>query len=107
MHERDGEQSAVVCMLLYKRPSPARRSILGVSHGPPKQPICPKPTSSRTMNNTFGGPALDRSGCGQAGLDVSYVRPITPVKAVPDLYSFIAIAASLYNSTGFNGASLL
>src|ERR1700679_2405126 len=99
MHERDGEQSAVVCMLLYSKPFPARRSILGVSHGPPKQPSCPKPTSSSTMNNTLGAPALERSGCGHAGLEVSYVRPITPVKAVPDLYSFIAIAASLLHNS--------
>ena len=34
-HERVGEQSAVVCHCVYRRPSAARRSMLGVSTGPP------------------------------------------------------------------------
>ncbi len=34
-HDRDGEQSAVVCMLLKSRPSAARASMFGVSIGLP------------------------------------------------------------------------
>jgi hypothetical protein len=35
MHDRLGEHSAVVCMLLYRKPSAARASKLGVSIGLP------------------------------------------------------------------------
>jgi hypothetical protein len=35
MHERDGEHSAVVCMLLKRSPSAARSSMLGVAIGLP------------------------------------------------------------------------
>src|SRR5215470_7374934 len=49
--------------------------------------ICPKPVSSRMMNSTFGAPSRARLGAGQAGLDTSKVRPITPGNAWPDLYS--------------------
>ena len=35
MQERDGEHSAVVCMLLKRRPSAARASRLGVAIGLP------------------------------------------------------------------------
>ena len=38
MHEREGEQSAVVCMLLYRSPSEAILSRFGVAIGLPKQP---------------------------------------------------------------------
>jgi hypothetical protein len=44
------------------------------------------------MNSTLGAPSLARSGYGQAGSDWSSVRPITPGKMVPDLYSFIDIS---------------
>jgi hypothetical protein len=46
------------------------------------------------MNSTFGAPALARNGSGQAGSDTSNVRPMTPLKAVPGLYSLRAIKFS-------------
>src|SRR5947209_18121112 len=55
--------------------------------GLPKQPSWPYPVSSSTMNSTLGAPSLARMGSGQAGLDWSTVRPITPGKVVPGLYS--------------------
>src|SRR5436190_12108790 len=39
------------------------------------------------MNKTLGAPSLARSGSGQAGLETSNVRPMTPGNAVPTLYS--------------------
>src|SRR5689334_16407660 len=91
MQDRLGEQSAVVCMLLKRRPPAARRSRLGVRIGELKQPRCPNPVSSRTMNSTLGDPGFARSGFGQAGDDSPIVRPITPGNAVPGSYSLIAI----------------
>jgi len=44
------------------------------------------------MNSTFGAPSFARLGIGQAGLDTSAVRPITPGKAAPGLYSLSGIA---------------
>jgi hypothetical protein len=38
---------------------------------------------------TLGAPSLARVGSGQAGEDSSSVRPITPGKGVPGLYSII------------------
>jgi hypothetical protein len=35
MQERDGEQSAVVCMFVYSKPSAARLSMFGVAIGLP------------------------------------------------------------------------
>src|SRR5271165_4922326 len=43
------------------------------------------------MNMTLGAPSFALTGSGQAGLETSKVRPMTPVNAVPDLYSFKAI----------------
>ena len=43
------------------------------------------------MKMTFGAPSFARSGSGHAGDDLSNVRPITPVNAVPGLYSFSAM----------------
>src|SRR6202008_1586728 len=40
------------------------------------------------MNSTLGGPSLARRGSGQAWLDTSIVRPMTPLNAVPGTYSF-------------------
>jgi hypothetical protein len=40
-----------------------------------------------TMNRTFGAPSRARNGSGQAGLEVSNVRPMTPGNAVPGGYS--------------------
>src|ERR1700733_3377660 len=95
MHDRDGEHSAVVCMLEYNRPPAASASRFGVAIGLPKQPSCPYPTSSSTMNSTFGEPASARSGRGHAGLDSSVVRPITPGNAVPGSYSFSGMIEDL------------
>jgi hypothetical protein len=39
------------------------------------------------MNRTLGAPFFERGGSGQAGWDWSKVRPTTPVKADPGLYS--------------------
>jgi hypothetical protein len=43
------------------------------------------------MKRTFGEPSLALSGIGQAGLDWSTVRLITPEKVLPGLYSFKGI----------------
>ena len=91
MHERDGEQSAVVCMLLKRNPSAASASKLGVLIGLPKHPRCPNPVSSSTMKRTFGAPGLACGVAGQAGLETSKVRPITPGKAWPGSYSVSGI----------------
>ena len=48
------------------------------------------------MNNTLGAPSFARSGSGHAGFDTSKVRPITPVNAVPGLYSFSAMFVSFF-----------
>src|ERR1039458_5766978 len=42
---------------------------------------------------TFGAPGVARTGYGQAGLDWSVVRPITPGNAAPGLYSISPICA--------------
>src|SRR5579863_1061511 len=42
------------------------------------------------MNMTLGEPSFALTGSGQAGLETSKVRPMTPENAVPDLYSFKA-----------------
>src|SRR5450631_2563405 len=39
------------------------------------------------MNSTFGAPSRARTGAGQAGVDSSAVRPITPGNATPGPYS--------------------
>lgn len=80
------------------KPFFANASKLGVSHGPPKQPICPKPTSSRTMDSTLGAPSFARNRSGQAGSDTSKVRPLTPLNAVPGLYSLRAIKILLFKN---------
>src|SRR3954468_20213309 len=59
---RVGAQSAVVWKRLYVRPPAARRSALGVAHGPPKALEAPNPTSSSRMTSTFGAPLGGRSG---------------------------------------------
>jgi hypothetical protein len=46
------------------------------------------------MNSTLGAPSLERIGSCQAGSDWSKVRPITPGKVVPGLYSFNGILSS-------------
>src|SRR5207342_2469696 len=59
---RVGAQSAVVWKRLYLRPCPARRSAVGVAHGPPNALEAANPTSSRRMTRTFGAPTGGRSG---------------------------------------------
>ncbi len=39
------------------------------------------------MNRMLGAPSFARSGLGHAGLETSNVRPMTPLNAVPGLYS--------------------
>src|SRR4249919_1964157 len=46
------------------------------------------------MNSTLGAPSRARTGAGQAGVDSSAVRPITPGNAAPGSYSIIAIRTS-------------
>ena len=67
------------------------RSKFGVAIGLPKQPRFPNPVSSSTTNSTFGAPLRARTGAGQAGLDSSVVRPMTPGKAAPAGYSTMGI----------------
>src|SRR5580765_2743393 len=59
---RVGAQSAVVWKRLYLRPFPARRSAVGVAHGPPNVLEAAKPTSSSRTTSTFGAPAGGRNG---------------------------------------------
>src|SRR5262249_34764301 len=59
---RVGAHSAVVWKRLNFRPSPASRSAVGVSHGPPNALDAPNPTSSRRTIRTFGAPSGGRSG---------------------------------------------
>src|SRR3954451_9347444 len=59
---RVGEHSAVVWKRLYFRPFAARRSAVGVAHGPPNALAAPNPTSSSNTTSTFGAPAGGRSG---------------------------------------------
>ena len=77
---RVGEQSAVVWKRLYLRPFAARRSAVGVEHGPPKALEAPKPQSSIRTIRTLGAPSGGRSGSiggnDVAGSFASYVtRP--------------------------------
>src|SRR5215510_15904643 len=46
------------------------------------------------MKSTLGAPSFARNGEGHAGSDSPTVRPMRPVKAVPDLYSFNAMSTS-------------
>jgi hypothetical protein len=46
------------------------------------------------MKSTLGAPFFERGGSGQAGSDLSKVRPTTPVNAVPGLYSLSDIKLS-------------
>lgn len=52
---------------------------------------------SRMINNTLGAPSFARNGLGHAGDETSNVRPLTPIKAVPGLYSLGAILHSPLN----------
>src|ERR1700684_2977596 len=59
---RVGEHKAVVWKRLYFKPFAARRSAVGVLHGPPNALEAPKPTSSRSTIKTFGAPTGGRKG---------------------------------------------
>ena len=59
---RVGEQRAVVWKRLYLRPFAARRSAVGVEHGPPNADDAAKPTSSIRTIRMFGAPSGGRSG---------------------------------------------
>src|SRR6478752_954920 len=59
---RVGAHRAVVWNLLNRSPPAARRSAVGVWHGPPNALDAPKPTSSSRITRTFGAPAGGRSG---------------------------------------------
>src|SRR5262249_55336640 len=56
------------------------------------------------MNRMFGAPSRARLGAGHAGWDTSNVRPITPGKARPDLYSLSAMGGSLLSPIALRGA---
>src|SRR4051812_36364505 len=45
------------------------------------------------MKRTFAAPSFARIGAGQAGVDSSAVRPITPGNGVPGSYSVIGISS--------------
>src|SRR3954466_15009709 len=59
---RVGAHSAVVWKRLNFSPSAARRSAVGVAHGPPKALDAAKPTSSSSTTSTLGAPSGGRSG---------------------------------------------
>src|SRR3954471_14455014 len=77
---RDGEHNAVVWKRVNFNPCLARRSNVGVWHGPPNALDEPNPASSSSTTSTFGAPAGGRSGTiggyAVAGSFASYVvRP--------------------------------
>src|SRR5664279_5281112 len=59
---RVGAHRAVVWNREKDRPSPARRSAVGVLQGPPKTLAAPKPTSSSRITSTLGAPSGGRTG---------------------------------------------
>src|SRR6185437_14347355 len=67
---RVGAHSAVVWKRLYLKPRAARRSAVGVAHGPPNALEAAKPTSSSRTTSTLGAPSGGRSGS-IAGNDAS------------------------------------
>jgi hypothetical protein len=76
--------------------------MFGVSTSPPKLDSWPYPTSSSTKKSTFGAPSRARVGAGQAGLDSSTVRPISPGNWLPGRYSsmpLISLLAPLSTAT--------
>ena len=59
---RVGEHSAVVWNRLNRSPWAARRSAVGVAHGPPKVDDAPNPASSIMITSTLGAPSGGRTG---------------------------------------------
>src|SRR5580765_5943895 len=53
------------------------------------------------MKRMLGAPSFARRGSGQAWLDTSNVRPMTPVKAVPGLYSLSAMSSSFHQMPAY------
>ena len=79
---RLGEHNAVTWKRLYRSPSAASRSIVGVAMSDPNVPSCAKPVSSRRTTTTFGDPAgFGRRG--KPGVDSCTVRPTTACSPLP------------------------
>src|SRR4051812_50108466 len=78
---RVGAHSAVVWKRLNFSPSAARRSAVGVAHGPPKALDAAKPTSSSSTTSTLGAPAGGRSG--SIGGDGAARAPPSPRGGAP------------------------
>src|SRR5262245_9166454 len=76
---REGEHSAVVWNMLYRRPAFASLSYVGVGIGPPNVLDAPKPTSSVMMSSTLGAPLGAWTPLGKSGVDSLAVRPILPL----------------------------
>src|SRR6185312_11479500 len=69
---RVGAHRAVVWKRLYFRPLPARRSAVGVAHGPPNALDAAKPTSSSTLGAPAGGFSGSIAGNDAPGSLASY-----------------------------------
>ena len=83
MHERDGEHSAVVCMLVYVRPSAASASMFGVRD---RAAVAAEVAEAGVVEDDeehVRGVLGGRFGAGQAGVDSSAVRAITPGNVAP------------------------
>ena len=79
---RVDEQIAVVWNCVYFSPPSHNRFNVGVSIGPPNGSSAPKPTSSHTMNKTFGAPS-GAFGCSygvQSGVELRTSRLMVPLK---------------------------
>src|SRR5215470_18669895 len=75
---RVGEQSAVECMHVYRRPLLATRSSAGVGITPPKVPGAPNPQSSVMISRTLGACLGGTTRGAHHALDCSALSLITP-----------------------------
>src|SRR5262249_5560689 len=75
---RVGEQSAVECMHVYRRPLLATRSNAGVGITPPKVPGAPNPTSSVMISRMLGACLGGTTRGAHHALDCSALSLITP-----------------------------
>src|SRR3954453_15318156 len=82
---RVGEHSAVVWKRLYFRPSAARRSAVGVAHGPPNALEAPNPASSSRITSTFGAPAGGRTGSIAGKRRIGILRVVGDQPLVPPI----------------------
>ena len=75
----------MVWKFAYLTPMSAIRVIVGVSTGPPKQSIVPKPTSSQQMKRTFGAPsgAFGARYGAQSGSESRMSSAILPCECPP------------------------